>query len=100
MPIIVSKEISHNTSVLLTCCVKLLVALYTDPLNVAAQEPIKQSIDMYFVQKQAITTPTMHNVQSLLLLSLLVEEPGAGNKFIAVSSSSKTMKVVKNYAKI
>lgn len=89
-PIINSKEISNNTSVLLYCCIRLLVASFTEPSNNVMKDQIQKSIKMYFMDKQPMTTPSIHNVQSLLLLSIFVDEPGAGNKLMSVRDYLKS----------
>ncbi|KAK6363545.1 hypothetical protein TWF730_000973 [Orbilia blumenaviensis] len=84
LPIVNSKEISNTTSVLLSQSVRRMVLSFTEPSNVAADNNIKESIRKYFKDKNAITIPSIHNVQSLLFLSLFIDEPGsgAGNKLM------------------
>ncbi|KAK6499723.1 hypothetical protein TWF481_010082 [Arthrobotrys musiformis] len=84
LPIVNSKEISNTTSVLLSQSVRRMVLSFTEPSNVAADNNIQESIRKYFKDKNAITIPSIHNVQSLLFLSLFIDEPGsgAGNKLM------------------
>ncbi|KAK6531257.1 hypothetical protein TWF281_008077 [Arthrobotrys megalospora] len=84
LPIVNSKEISNTTSVLLSQSVRRMVLSFTEPSNVAADNNIQDSIRKYFKDKNAITIPSIHNVQSLLFLSLFIDEPGsgAGNKLM------------------
>ncbi|KAK6544512.1 hypothetical protein TWF694_001204 [Orbilia ellipsospora] len=84
LPIVSSKELSNSTSVLLNQTVRRIVLSFNEPHNVLDDNKIKESIQKYFKDKNAITIPSAHNVQSLLLLSLFVDEPGsgAGNKLI------------------
>ncbi|KAJ6259227.1 Protein kinase alk2 [Drechslerella dactyloides] len=81
MPIVNSREISNHTSVLLNLSVRRLVAAFIEPSNDALDSQIQVSIQKYFENKNSIVVPSTHNIQSLLFLSLFVEELGAGNKF-------------------
>ncbi|EPS36042.1 hypothetical protein H072_10435 [Dactylellina haptotyla CBS 200.50] len=84
LPIVSSKELSNSTSVLLNQTVRRMVRSFTEPSNITDDSQTQESIRKYFKDKNAITIPSLHNVQSLLFLSLFVDETrsGAGNKLM------------------
>lgn len=45
---------------------------------------LQASLDAYMLSKTPFKTPTVQNVQALLLLALLVDDPGYGLKFMTV----------------
>lgn len=47
-------------------------------------EKLKASLEAYMLSKSPLKTPTVQNVQALVLLAVVVEDKGYGLKFMTV----------------
>ncbi|KAF3908930.1 hypothetical protein ABW21_db0201539 [Orbilia brochopaga] len=82
LPIVNPNDISNHISVLLNLSVRRLVAAFTQPSDESLDSQLQLYIQKYFENRSSMTVPSTHNIQSLLFLSLFVEDAGAGNKLM------------------
>jgi hypothetical protein len=83
-PIISPRDLSHDSSILLHCCARFLATLCIESSSDGTVGRLKASLDAYILSKTPLKTPAVQNVQALLLLALLVDDPGYGLKFMTV----------------
>ncbi|KAG0126854.1 hypothetical protein HOY82DRAFT_580887 [Tuber indicum] len=81
IPIIAPKDLSHDSSILLNYCARLLTALCSESGPNFDVDELKKSLETYMLTKSPFKTPAIQNVQALMLLALLVDEEGYGMKF-------------------
>ncbi|RPA99051.1 hypothetical protein L873DRAFT_971193 [Choiromyces venosus 120613-1] len=81
IPIIAPKDLSHDSSILLNCCARLLTALCSESSPDVTVDRLKASLNAYMLSKSPFKTPALHSVQALMLLALLVDEKNYGLKF-------------------
>lgn len=84
LPIISPRDLTHDSSILLHCCARLLATLCMESASGCTVDRLQASLDAYMLSKTPFKTPTVQNVQALLLLALLVDDPGYGLKFMTV----------------
>ncbi|KAI5851517.1 hypothetical protein DFP73DRAFT_537476 [Morchella snyderi] len=82
LPIISPRDLTHDSSILLHCCARLLGTLCTETASDCAVEKLKASLEAYMLSKSPFKTPTVQNVQALVLLAVVVEDKGYGLKFM------------------